>query len=88
MSRVNVKPELKALASDAGKLVEQSKEIKAQLQLNYDSMQSLGQGINLSAISPLYNSLVQQMEHYGTLLHSAQDAVKKTETKFREADQQ
>ncbi|MDN4074104.1 WXG100 family type VII secretion target [Fictibacillus terranigra] len=89
MSRVNVKPdELKALASDVGKLVEQSKEIKAQLQLNYDSMQSLGQGINLSAISPLYNSLVQQMEHYGTLLHSAQDAVKKTETKFREADQQ
>ncbi|MCQ6265137.1 WXG100 family type VII secretion target [Fictibacillus sp. WQ 8-8] len=89
MSRVNVKPdELKALASDVGKLAAQSKEIKANLQLNYYSMQSNGQGINLSAISPLYNSLIQQMEHYGTLLHSAQDVVKKTETKFREADQQ
>ncbi|WP_062239452.1 WXG100 family type VII secretion target [Fictibacillus sp. FJAT-27399] len=89
MSRVNVKPdELKALASDVGKLAAQSKEIKANLQLNYYSIQSNGQGINLSAISPLYNSLIQQMEHYGTLLHSAQDVVKKTETKFREADQQ
>ncbi|MCK6256347.1 WXG100 family type VII secretion target [Fictibacillus sp. KIGAM418] len=89
MSRVNVKPdELKALASDVGKLAAQSNKIKANLQLNYYSMQSNGQGINLSAISPLYNSLIQQMEHYGTLLHSAQDVVKKTETKFREADQQ
>ncbi|RXY99816.1 hypothetical protein [Fictibacillus sp. S7] len=88
MSRVNVVPdELKALASDVKKLEAKSKAIKSNLQMNYYSMQSHGGGINLSAINPLYNSLIQQLDHYGSLLTGAEEVVKRTETKFREADQ-
>ncbi|WP_139168358.1 hypothetical protein [Fictibacillus solisalsi] len=88
MSRVNVVPdELKALASDVKKLEAKSKAIKSNLQMNYYSMQNHGGGINLSAISPLYNSLIQELDHYGSLLNGAEEVVKRTETQFREADQ-
>lgn len=88
MSRVNVVPdELKALASDVKKLEAKSKAIKSNLQMNYYSMQSHGGGINLSAINPLYNSLIQRLDHYGSLLTGAEEVVKRTESKFREADQ-
>ncbi|MDN4525900.1 hypothetical protein [Fictibacillus fluitans] len=88
MSRVNVVPdELKELASDVKKLEAKSKAIRSNLQMNYYSMQSHGDGINLSAISPLYNSLIQQLDHYGSLLNGAEEVVKRTEINFREADQ-
>ncbi|UZJ79700.1 glycohydrolase toxin TNT-related protein [Fictibacillus sp. KU28468] len=88
MSQISVKPdELEALASDIGKLESQCSEIKGALKWDYLALHAAVWDIDHTSAGSLYHSLIQKLEHYEKLLDSAQEVVKRTEAKFREADQ-
>ncbi|MFC7392984.1 RNase A-like domain-containing protein [Scopulibacillus cellulosilyticus] len=88
MSHIKVDPDkLESLASELGQLKDECDHVLRTLKWNYSAVEMTHPGINSTYSGSLYHSLVQKIEHFQSQMDDAQGIVKRTEAKFRNADE-